>query len=296
MKQLLLVFLASLLGTHPFDAHAEIQLQGADGTEVVLKAPAQRVAALAPDLAELMFDAGAGADLVATVRYTDYPAAAAQVDRVGDAFHVDLERLLALKPDLVLAWQGGTPVALVEKIRSLGLPVLTMGTHDLADIAANLELLGRATGHGQEAVKEAQAFRDHLERLRTRYANRTPIRVFYEISAEPLYTVGGGQSISRLLEVCGARNVFADLAELAPVVGMESVLARDPQAVVTGGDADSARRIALWRRWPRVTAVREGNLFTVPDDLIARATPRLLDAGDILCVDLEQARERLAAH
>ena len=277
---------------------ADIHLLGADGVQVTLATPAQRVVSLAPDLSELMTDVGATDALKGVVEYSDWPAAVKQLPRVGDAYHVDLERILALKPDLVLAWQGGTPRMLIDKLRSLKLPVLAVGTRELLDIASNLELLGLATGHSTAAQLAAEDFRTRLGALRTRYSTAAPVRVFYEISEQPLFTVGGGQSISRLIQVCGGINVFDDLKELAPAVSVEAVLDRDPEAVVTGnGEGDTAARFRYWQRWPKLTAVHEDNFIAVNDDWISRATPRLLDAGKQLCDGLEKARaNRSAAH
>ena len=278
----------------PSSAIAEVRLQGADGHALTLPAPAERVVSLAPDLTELLFAAGAGGTLVGTVAYSDYPAAAKAVPQVGDAFHVDLERMETLKPDLVLVWQGGTPQALVEKLRALDLPVLALGTRELEDIADNLVKLGLATGHVSEGQQAAQDFRKKLEALRSRYGNAAPLRVFYEISAEPLFTVGGPQSISRIIELCGGRNIFADLTELGPAVSLETVLARDPEVIVTGdGEGDAERRLDLWKRWPQLSAVKHGNLFSVSDDFISRATPRLLEGGQQMCQALDKARTRL---
>ena len=280
-----------LLACQPLLAHAAITLTGADGRRIMLQAPATRIVSLAPDLAELVYDAGAGAALVGTSRYSDYPAAAEKLPRIGDAFRFDLERIVALKPGLILAWQGGTPVLAIERLRALKLPVLVIGTHQLTDIATNLELIGRATGHETEAHKAAQAFLSGLEKLRLQYAGRKPVRVFYEISAEPLYTVGGKQIISRMIELCGGRNIFADITAPAAAVSMESVLARDPQAVVTGGDSGAAVRLREWQRWPQISAVKTKSLFSIPGDFLARATPRILKGGNQLCEALEKTRE-----
>lgn len=286
-------FLLSLLLVPFVASAADLHVKGADGVELVLSAPATRVVSLAPDFSELMFDAGAGGDLVGTVEYSDYPVAAKQVPRLGDAFHVDIEKLMALKPDLVLVWQGGTPQPLIDKLRSLKLQVLALGTHELPDIAANLETLGAITGHRDQAELAAEDFRTRLNVLRKQYAARPTLTVFYEISAQPLFTVGGGQSISRLIETCGGRNVFADLTELAPAVSLESVLARDPQVIATGdGEGDTAARFKDWQRWPNLAAVKQGNFVTLDDDSISRSTPRLLDAGRQLCEALEKIREK----
>lgn len=274
---------------------ADIHIKGADGVELTLATPAQRVVALAPDLSELMYDVGAGDALKGVVDYSDYPAAAKQLPHVGDAFHVDMEKLLALKPDLVLVWEGGTPQPLIEKLRALKLPVLAIGTHELPDIASNLETLGLVTGHANGGQLAAQDFRTRLGALRHGYADQATLRVFYEISAQPLFTVGGGQSISRLMEVCGGRNIFADLTALAPTVSLEAVLARDPQVIATGnGEGDEQQRFKDWQRWPDLTAAKQRNFIVLNDDWISRSTPRLLDAGKQLCEALQKIRDRQA--
>lgn len=281
-----------LLAWHPLLVHAAITLSGADGQSLTLAAPATRVVSLAPDLVELVYDAGAGASLVGTSRYSDYPAAAKKLPRIGDAFRFDLERIVALRPDLILAWQGGTPVSAIERLRALRLSVLVIGTRRLADIATNLELIGKATGHEPEAHAAAQAFLAGLGKLRQQYGGRRSVRVFYEISAEPLYTVGGKQIISRMLELCGGRNIFDDVTAPAASVSLEAVLARDPQAVVTGDDPGAVARLKEWQRWPQISAVHTGNLFSISGDLLVRATPRILQGGKQLCEDLEKVRER----
>lgn len=295
VKKLFAFSLFTCFSLVSLNASAVVQLKGVDGVTITLVVPAKRIVNLSPDFSELLFDIGAGATLAGTIEYSNYPEAAKKVPRIGDGFHVDTEKVVALRPDLVLAWEGGTPQALVEKLRSLGLPVLAIGTHDITDIAANMETLGKATGHEAEAQQAAGAFRARLAAFKARYAHELPIRVFYEISAEPLYTVGGAQSISRLMALCGGRNIFGDLTELAPVVGLEAVLARDPEAIVTGdGEGDVAERFKLWQKWPQLSAVRAGNLYAMNDDTISRATPRILDAGQKLCEDLDQARANLA--
>ena len=188
------VFVLVLLALLPLAATAAIRLTDDTGRIIVLAAPAARIVSLAPDLTELVYDAGAGRTLVGTVSYSHYPPVARKLPRVGDAFSVDLERLLALRPDLVLAWAGGTPQFLIERLRALKLPVLVIGTRRLVDIAHNLELIGRATGHERQAQAAAQTFLAGLAKLRGEYASRKPLRVFYEISATPLYTSVAGRS------------------------------------------------------------------------------------------------------
>lgn len=271
---------------------AGITVTGANGNSLTLTAPATRIVSLAPDLTELAYDAGAGPDMAGADRYSTFPAAAKKLPRVGDAFAFDLERILALKPDLILAWQGGTPVNLIERLRAFHLPVLVIGTHRVKDIAHNLELIGKVSGHEAKARTAAKSFLADLRALRARYAGRRPVRVFYEISQTPLYTVGGGQVISSMITLCGGRNIFSELKVPAAPVSLGAVLARDPQAIVTGADRGAEVRLQAWHRWPQMRAVETKSLFRIRGGLLARATPRMLQGGRELCQDLAETRKR----
>jgi len=285
------IYIAGLLLSLSLASSAAITVTGADNQILTLAAPAQRIVSLAPDLTELVYAVGAGKQMVGADTYSNYPNAAKELPRIGDAFRVDLERLVALNPDLVLAWRGGTPATVIERLRTLGLHVVVIGNARLTDIAHNLELIGRITGHDSEAHAAARNFLHDLNSLRKHYAGHEPVRVFYEISSMPLYTIGGRQIISRMIDLCGGRNIFSDLKELAAPVSLGSVLARDPQAIVTGSDGDAAARLKEWQRWPQISAVHADRLFSISSDLLARATPRILQGGKQLCEDLEKTRE-----
>ncbi len=252
---------------------------------------AQRVVTLAPHLAELMFAAGAGGQLVGVSAYTDYPPEAAGLPLVGDAFTVDLEQLRLLDPDLVLAWQSGMPAHTIDGLENAGFRVVTLTTRTLDDIAVALEAIGRLTGNEASAAREAERFRGRIAALESRFAAAMPVRVFFQVSVRPLYTVNGDHFISELIEVCGGRNVFAELSELAPAIDVEAVLASDPDAVIVGSaEAD----LDPWRRFETLTATRAGNLLTVDAEHLARASSRLDAAGARLCEVLVQARQNLA--
>ena len=250
---------------------------------------APRLLSLAPGLTELAYAAGAGSLLVGTVEYSDHPEAARSLPRVGDAWRVDLERVLASKPDVVLAWPTGTPAATIAQLRRLGLEVVEVPTQRLADVPAALRLLGRLAGTREQAERAALEFEARVARQRATYASRTPLSVFIEIDDEPVYTVNGQHVISEIVELCGGRNVFSSLPQLAPPISTEAVLAADPQAILSTDDtvADPG---ALWRRWPRLRAVRANAIYRVPGDFLTRASPRLADGVDATCAVLEQAR------
>jgi iron complex transport system substrate-binding protein len=257
-------------------------------------APAQRIVSLAPHLTELAFVAGAGDHIVATVEYSDHPEAARNIPRIGDAFRVDLERLVALQPDAVLVWDSGNPAPTIERIRALRLPVAEFRTQRLEHVATALREIGRLAGTSGIAEQAASDYERRIQELRDRYRGRAPVRVFIEVDDRPLYTVNGKQIISEIVELCGGRNVFADLNELAPAIGIEAVIAANPQAIISTDDTvpDAA---AAWRRWRHIEAVRTGNVYTLPSDDIARATTRLTVAAESVCRTLDTARQRLRA-
>jgi len=277
-------------------ARAELVFKDDSGQEVRLIAPARRIVTLAPHATELLYAAGAGDRLVGTVEYSDYPPAAKKVPRVGSYDRFDLEAISALRPDLVIAWESGNPAAQVAKLKALGLTVYSTQPNRLEDVAGQLERYGRLAGSAAAADAAAAQFRQRLEQLRRTYAGKPPVRVFYQIWINPLMTVGGPQIISDAIRLCRGENVFGHLPQMAPTVSVEAVLAADPEAIVATGMGDARPEwLDDWNKWPRMTAVRRGNLFHINPDLMQRHTPRILDGAERLCADLEIARGRRPA-
>lgn len=254
------------------------------GTRVSLPAPATRVISLAPHLTELMFTVGAGGQIVGTVNSADYPEAAANIPKVGDSASLDLERIVALRPDLVLAWQSGNGSAMVERLRGLRLPVFVSEPVSLAQIESTLRALGALTGRQENAGLAAAAFATRVAALSRDPPARRRARVFYQIWGQPIFTVGGRHLISQIIELCGGRNVFADLPGLAGQVDVESVLAADPELIVASGHDDSRPPwLNEWRQWPQLRAVQLERLRFIPPALIQRHTLRVLDGAEMMC-------------
>lgn len=282
MPLLLLAFTAS--------AQADIAVHDDLGQVLQLTAPARRIVSLSPHGTELLFAAGAGAHMVGTVAHSDYPDAATRIAQVGTYVAFDLERIAALRPDLVVAWSSGNGKAL-QRLAALGIPVYVTEPRSLEGIAASLERLGQLAGTSDVANGAAREFRSRLVRLRARYAQRDPVSVFYQVWRGPLFTLGGPHIFSRVAELCGGRNVFGGLDTLAPTVDLETVLAANPDAIVASGMAEERPDwLDDWRRWPQMRAVRSNHLFFIPPDLLQRPTPRLLDGAEQLCVALERVR------
>ena len=274
-------------------AAADLVLTDDSGREVRLKAPARRIVALAPHIAESLYAVGAGGQLVGTVDYSDYPPEAKMVARVGGYSRVDLEAVAALKPDLVLAWESGNNMTQVDKLRALGLTVFVSQPNRMEDVASQLERLGQLAGTEAVAKPAAERFRQRLERLRKANADKPPVRVFYQIWKSPLMTVGGPQIISDAIRLCGGENVFGHLNKMAPTVSVEAVLEANPEAIIATGMGDSHPEwLGDWDKWTQLLAVRRNNLFHINPDIMQRHTPRILDGTEKLCAMLDTARGR----
>jgi len=250
-----------------------------------------RIVALAPNLTELVYAAGAGDTLVGVSAYSDYPPAALELPVIGDAFTVDHEQLALLKPDALLAWESGIPAHVVEEMRDVGYRVEVIRSRSLNDIVIALRRIGKLTGHEVEANEAAAAFTAGLQALQQRFASELTISVFYQVARRPLYTINGEHYVSELIGLCGGENIFADLNTLAPAIAVESVVERDPEVMLASSDAGNDA-FAEWNRWPSLAAVRLGNQYLMPADEIVRATPRLLSAGESVCKALQMARDK----
>ena len=287
----LLALLIGLIATSA--ARAAIDVVDDMGDAVHLDAPARRIVSLAPHVTEMIYAAGAGEALVGAVDYSDHPPAAKALPRVGSYTRADLEAVVAQRPDLVIGWRSGNPPAQIDRLRALGIPVYVNESRALTDVARTLRQIGRLAGTETRANAAADAFEARMAALRTRYAARPSVGVFYQIWNQPLMTINGEHLISDAIRLCGGLNVFDDLALLAPKIGVEAVLVADPEVIVASGMGESRPEwLDAWRAWPQLIAVQRDNLFFIPPELIQRHTPRILDGATRLCEQLETARGR----
>jgi iron complex transport system substrate-binding protein len=236
---------------------------------------------------------GAGEQVVGTVEHSDFPQAARGVPQVGDSALLDLERIAALKPDLVLVWRHGNSPQQLQRLAALRLPTYAHEARVLADISRGLRDLGTLTGHARDAQQRADVFDTAVAELRARYAGRARLRVFYQVWPQPLITLNGEHLISQMLDLCGADNVFAAERPLTPTVTEEAVLLADPDAIVTGWvPAYGGVPLESWRRLTSLRAVRMGQLLTVDPDLLHRQSDRVILGARELCEKLDGVRGR----
>jgi vitamin B12 transport system substrate-binding protein len=247
---------------------------------------AERVVSLAPSMSEIMLELGAEKRLVGVLDGGERPPELKHLPSVGRYGQVELETLLALRPDLLLLWPDSVPEAQREQLKSFGIPLYVGEPRDLEQLAEQFVEVGERVGHAESGRQLRQRFHDGLASLRQRYRRESPLPVFYQVWHEPLYTIGGRQIIGDALGVCGARNVFADLQLPAPQVNVEAVLGRAPEVILAG----SAVELQHWRAWPQLPAVQRQQLWTVPDKGLERPSFQMLAAIGKLCAVLAKAR------
>ena len=273
---------------------AAIELTDDDDLVVRLDHPAARIISLAPSLTELVFAAGAGKKLVGVVEYSDFPPEATALPIVGRYNLLDLERILELEPDLILAWKSGNPRASVARLRELGLTVYTAEPKRLETIAAYVKKLSMLAGTESEAADAIELFEKTYEELRNQFSHKSPVKTFYQVWDVPLMTSGGNELINDIINLCGGQNIFSDLQLLAPKVSVEAVLLRNPEVIIASGmDIERPEWLDKWKQWPSLTAVKKDNLYFVPPELLQRHTPRALLGAQQMCEHIDHARQTL---
>lgn len=285
MKLSTALFISLLL---PGTLLAEIRLTDDMGNDVLLEQPAGRIVTLIPHATELLFDIGAGDRVVATVEYSNYPEAARQIDRVGNYNTLNTEAIIALEPDLLIAFTDAPNLGDVSRLKELGLTVYHSDPQSFTDIAATLRDFGRMTGMETSAEKTASRFEGKIESLRSTYSEEATLSVFYEVWHDPIFTLNGESFISDIIELCAGENVFADLPALSPQVSLEAIFEKDPQVIVTSPPAENSE--SHWYKWPQLQAVENDALVFIDPDDMHRPTPSLLTGATQLCEELDRLR------
>lgn len=263
------------------------------GASVTLNRPAARIISLAPYTTELLFAAGAGQKIVGAVRYSYYPEAAKNIPRVGDTNKLDLERIVSLEPDLIIAWKSNA-AADTEMLRNMHIPIYVSEPPSLEAIADTIIDLGKLSGTVETAKLSGKKFLDKLTELKNRYSSKKPvISTFYQFWNDPIYTINGKHVISDVIQLCGGRNVFANMPNVSAQVSLEAVLSANPDVIIASGiDATRPAWLNEWNKWPEIKAVKNHRIYYIPPDLIQRQTPRILEGAAMMCGFLDDARSK----
>jgi iron complex transport system substrate-binding protein len=261
------------------------------GQVVTLSKPAIRIISMAPNVTEILFHIGAGSQIVGVVEYSDFPSKAHDIPRIGSSHQFDIEAILSLQPDLIVAWTSGNPAEDLAKLEQLGKHIFRTEPRTLNDISTLMQRLGKLTGHSRISKVLATTFLEDTTAIRKTYQQRRNLKVLYQIWSNPIYTLNGDHLISRLIEHCGGTNIFFELTTLAPVVSTESVIEQNPDVIIAGGyQGTTPEWLGTWNQWSGMQAVKSKNLYTIDADQISRMGPRILQGMQELCQAIDQAR------
>lgn len=270
---------------------ATIEVIDDTGQKVALEHTARRIVSLAPHVTELLFTAGAGDRVIAAVSHSDYPPQAARLPRVGSHGNLDIERIIALRPDLVVAWASGNNHEQLQSLHDFGISIFYSEPRRIAHISSNLRSLGRLSGHAETAQRQADMFDKQMATLREKYARREPVSVFYQIWHQPLMTVNNEHLITQAIRLCGGYNVFGELHALAPTLDVEAVLQADPDIIIASGmNEERPEWLDMWHQWPQLTAVRSLQMYVIPPDLLQRHSTRFMQGTRRLCELMDRVR------
>ncbi|WP_066017368.1 cobalamin-binding protein [Endozoicomonas atrinae] len=262
---------------------------------VCLNTRSPRIISLSPGSTELLFAAGAGDRVIAVDKHSDFPEVVKQLPNVGGYPNVNVEAIVAMKPDLVVVWTAGNSQKVIHQLESLGVRTFHVDVVDFAGIEQAIRSLGQVAGTEKAANRVVEDFSARLKTLQNNYGQREPVSVFFEIWRSPLLTVGSGQVIDDVISLCGGQNIYGDVSERIPKIGIESLITRDPQVIIGSdprGDTPETRKDLMdyWSQWQNLQAVKSHQLFSVPSDLIARPTPRILEGAEMICHQLQAVR------
>jgi len=270
-------------------ANAESFVLDDKGTKLSNEKPARRIISLAPHLTEMLFSAGAGQYIVGTVSYSDYPASAKSIKRIGSYDKFSLEQIITLRPDLIVAWESGNPHHIIEKLKSLGFVVFISEPRKLLDIPDSVQRLSLLT-HTEPVIKVKQ-YLEKYNKLKTKYSSKKKVKLFYQFWNNPLMTINGEHLISNVMHLCGAKNIFGELTMLAPAVSVEAVVDSNVEVIIVGGLLEQHRQwLNGWKKWLQLPAVKNKQLYNINPDLLQRHTLRIIDGAETLCEKVDLAR------
>lgn len=267
---------------------SDIQVTDNENRVLTLDSPAERVVSLVPHATELMFEVGAGEKVVGASEYSDYPDAAREIPRVGDYFSLNVEKILSLSPDLILAQRSSNIEGQLDTLTGQGIPIYYTDPQSLAAIEKAQRDFGRLTGYDAQGESAARAFSESMAELADHYGNAATVRLFYQVWHDPIFTLSDSNFMGDVFAVCGAQNIFAGESVLSPQVGLESVVSADPEVIIAS--ASDRTGLAMWEELNEVSAVANGHLYTVDPDLTARPTSSLLAGAAAVCEAVNNAR------
>ena len=250
-----------------------------------------RIIALAPHIVEMLFDIGAGEQIVAATEHADYPLAAQKIPRIGNSLRIQLERVIELQPDLIIAWKSGNPSDDLARIKQLGFNVVYSQPDTFNDVAKELRLLGKLSGHSEQAEQVASKFLADLAKIKQRYGQKQQLTGFYEVWSRPLTTIAKGSWPQQFLDICSIDNPFYQADARYPQVNIEQILQTNADIIIQPlSENQTAKEGYTWEQWPILPAVKHNQIIKLDADVVHRMTTRSLNALSDLCQQADKSR------
>ena len=287
--KLLLLFI-SLLYYFDVSAGTSISVTDDEKNTVIFSQPPNRIISLSPHATELLFAAGASDQVVGTVSYSDFPPEAKKIPRIGSYNKIDLESVLKINPDLIVAWKGGGSEHQIDDLKKLGFKIYYSEPKSFEEVATNIMNFGLILGTSEEAQFRANKFLSELALLRNKFSGLKKVTVFYQVWNQPLMTINNDHLITDVIELCGGSNVYGELSIRAPKVNIESVIQKNPQTIIIGTSEQRQDWLSSWDHWQVIDAVKNKHVYAVNADFIVRQGPRILQGAKLICEILEKVR------
>jgi iron complex transport system substrate-binding protein len=244
----------------------------------------ERIVSLAPSITEILFSVGAGPRVVGVTQFSNYPPEAMRLPKVGSYVNLNLEKILALRPDLVIGIRDGNPKAVIDRLAELGVPTYVVDPKSLQGVIRTVRNIGRVVGCDRAAERVAGQMASRIREVEGRVAGIPQPRVFYQIGVEPIVSAGQGTFPNMLIETAGGRNVAADMAAY-PQLSVEQVLVARPEIIIVTSmtrEYEFERAKRFWSQWPGLPAVAADRIFVADSDLLDRPSPRIVEGLETL--------------
>jgi len=290
IKNKCLLLFIFFIGSVQISAQASINVIDDDGNVFKFPRPMSRIVSLAPHITELLFAAGASAQIVGTVSFSDYPEAAKIIPLVGSYNKIDIEAVLSRNPDLVIAWSGGNSKEQLEKLKLLGIEVYISEPKNFTGVAENIRNMGKILATENIANLASETFLNELDLLKQQYPENKKVNVFYQVWNDPLMTISDGHLIGQVIKFCSGNNVFGELPVISPRVSIEAVIKENPDVIVAGMAEGRENWLKQWEKWQVLNAVKNKHVYSINADYVTRQTPRVILGIRKMCEHLEKVR------
>lgn len=250
------------------------------GREVLLNFPPKRIVSLAPNITEILFSLGLDEEIVGVTIHCNFPEKVKTKPKIGSYINVDFEKIVSLKPDLIIATAVGNTRDMVERLEKLGFPTYVIFPKKIQDIMKSISNIGNIVNREKQANEIVQIMQKRLNKVKELTKGLPRPKVFLQIGEAPMVTVGKGSFGDDLINLSGGENIAGSEKEMYPRLAMEEIIKRSPEVIIisTMNPKGNYQKIIInWSRWKTIPAVKNRRIHLIDSDLIDRPSPRIID-------------------